>query len=115
MKKLLTVLIVSFATTTAFANDFGGAKVTLMKSVKMAAVEVTGAAAASLYNLLDVREMPSKTNTSGLVKEGNQITCFSNPGTIGEMISPVVPIYHCSLIVNSQGDVNADREVQVEN
>ncbi len=115
MKKLLTALIVSLATTTAFANEFGTAKVTLMKNAKMAVIEVTGSAAASLYNLMNVRELPSKTNTSGLVKEGNQMTCFSSPGTIGEMISPVVPIYRCSLIVNSQGDVNADSEVQIEN
>jgi hypothetical protein len=115
MKKLFTILTLSLAATNAFADEKGNTNVTVLTHVKMAIVELTGSAAASLYYLLDAPEMQSKTAPGAMIKEGKQITCFMSYGTVGEMISPVVQMYRCSLIVSAHGDVDGNDEVHIQN
>ena len=113
MKKLLTVLILSLAASTAFADVRGNATVNVMSSVKMASVKFTGPAAASLYNHLEVSEAPSKIRPGAMVKEGSNITCYMSHAVMGgDMISPVVQVYDCALLVAADGYVDADSEVE---
>ncbi|MEO5968309.1 MAG: hypothetical protein ABIQ95_00155 [Bdellovibrionia bacterium] len=115
MKKLLSVLILSLAASTAFAEEKGNITVNVMNAVKMASVKVNGSAAASLYKLLDVSEVQSKTRPGAMMKEGNNITCYMWHAVVGNgMISPVVQMYDCSLIVTSDGSIESDKEVGLD-
>jgi hypothetical protein len=115
MKKLLTFLILSLAVSTAFAEERGSATVNVMNTVKVASLKLTGAAAASLYKLLNVREVESKIRPEAMMKEGNNITCYMwHAGVDDSMISPVIQKYDCSLIITSEGDVEGDKEVGLE-
>jgi len=111
MKKLLLVLTLSLAASTAFAEEKGNTAVQIMSNVKIASVKLTGSAAASLYNFLDVREVESKAFHGSMMKTGDNITCYMSYNTPNHMISPVFQLYNCSMIVTPKGNIEADIEM----
>jgi hypothetical protein len=111
MKKLLTILTLSLAASSAFAGESGDITINVMNNIEVATIKLTGTPAATLYEFLDVPAVPSKTFPGSMVKSGPNITCYMSYGTLGQMISPVIQMYNCSQLITSDGSIEGDSEV----